>query len=237
MKPAAAVMVATVSALKMHGGVAKDALAAENIPALEAGLANLASHVANLRKFGVPVVVAVNRFGTDTASRTRFCQERRRPRVRGQDDRLRSLGARRRRRGGSRPCRRRSRGSGRSEIPPALPRRHGLWDKLETDRTRNLRRRRHRRRRAGAAKFRELESAGCGRLPVCIAKTQYSFSDDPSRLGAPSGYVATIRDVRLRAGAGFVVAIIGDILTMPGLPRIPAAEKIRVVNGEIDGLF
>ena len=109
LKPAAAVLVATVRALKMHGGVAKDALGAENLPALKAGLANLARHIANLRKFGVPVVVAVNRFATDTASRTRFRRERRRPRVRGQDDRLRSLGARRRGRGGSRPCRRRSR--------------------------------------------------------------------------------------------------------------------------------
>ena len=86
------------------------------------------------------------------------------------------------------------------------------------------------------AKFRELEQAGWGRLPICVAKTQYSFSDDPSLLGAPSGHVPRIRDVRLRAGAGFVVVLMGDIQTMPGLPRNPAAERIRVVNGEIDGL-
>jgi len=87
------------------------------------------------------------------------------------------------------------------------------------------------------AKFRELESTGLGRLPVCVAKTQYSFSDDPSLLGAPTGYVSKVRDVRLRAGAGFVVVLMGDIRTMPGLPRVPAAERIRVFNGEIDGLF
>ena len=86
------------------------------------------------------------------------------------------------------------------------------------------------------AKFRELEQAGWGRLPICVAKTQYSFSDDPSLLGAPSGHVPRIRDVRLRAGAGFVVVLMGDIQTMPGLPRVPAAERIRVVSGEIDGL-
>jgi formate--tetrahydrofolate ligase len=86
------------------------------------------------------------------------------------------------------------------------------------------------------AKFDELEAAGWGRLPICVAKTQYSFSDDPSLMGAPSGHVPRIRDVHLRAGAGFVVVLMGDIRTMPGLPRIPAAERIRVVNGEIDGL-
>ena len=86
------------------------------------------------------------------------------------------------------------------------------------------------------AKFDELEAAGWGRLPICVAKTQYSFSDDPSLMGAPSGHVPRIRDVRLRAGAGFVVVLMGDIRTMPGLPRTPAAERIRVVNGEIDGL-
>ena len=86
------------------------------------------------------------------------------------------------------------------------------------------------------AKFDELEAAGWGRLPICVAKTQYSFSDDPSLMGAPSGHVPRIRDVRLRAGAGFVVVLMGDIRTMPGLPRTPAAERICVVNGEIDGL-
>ena len=86
-------------------------------------------------------------------------------------------------------------------------------------------------------KFRELESAGWGRLPICVAKTQYSFSDDPSLMGAPAEHVPKIRDVRLRAGAGFVVVLMGDVRTMPGLPRNPAAERIRVVSGEIDGLF
>jgi formate--tetrahydrofolate ligase len=87
------------------------------------------------------------------------------------------------------------------------------------------------------AKFRELENAGWGRLPICVAKTQYSFSDDPSLIGAPTGHVPRIRDVRLRAGAGFVVVLMGNVRTMPGLPRSPAAERIRVVDGEIAGLF
>ena len=87
------------------------------------------------------------------------------------------------------------------------------------------------------AKFRALDTAGYGVLPICVAKTQYSFSDDPTRLGAPTGFDVTVKDVRLRAGAGFVVALMGDIRTMPGLPRSPAAERIRVVDGEIEGLF
>ena len=236
LKPAAAVLVATVRALKMHGGVPKDALGAENLPALEAGLANLARHIANLRKFGVPVTVAINRFETDSAAELAFVESAV----------ARKFAVK------TTVCDHWARGgagaealahvvaaladAGEAEFRPLYPDEMGLWDKTRTIAQEIY----------GAAdiaaeppvraKFRELEQAGWGRLPICVAKTQYSFSDDPSLLGAPSGHVPRIRDVRLRAGAGFVVVLMGDIQTMPGLPRRPAAERIRVVNGEIDGL-
>jgi formate--tetrahydrofolate ligase len=237
LKPAAAVLVATVRALKMHGGVAKDALAAENLPALEVGLANLARHIANLRKFGVPVVVAVNRFSTDTQPELDFVEK-----AVAHEFAVKTV-----------VCDHWARGaagaeslahvaaaladSGEAKFRPLYPDEMNLWDKTRTiareiygagDITGDA---------AVKAKFRELEAAGWSHLPVCVAKTQYSFSDDPSLLGAPTGYVSKVQDVRLRAGAGFVVVLMGDIRTMPGLPRVPAAEQIRVVNGEIDGLF
>jgi formate--tetrahydrofolate ligase len=237
LKPAAAVLVATVRALKMHGGVAKDALDAENLPALEAGLANLARHIANLRKFGVPVVVAVNRFGTDSATELGFVEN-----AVAREFAVKTI-----------VCDHWARGSAgaealahvaaaladsrEAEFRPLYPDDMSLWDK-----TRTIAREIYGADDIAAessvrAKFRELESAGWGRLPICVAKTQYSFSDDPSLIGAPTGHVPKIRDVRLRAGAGFVVVLMGDVRTMPGLPRKPAAERIRVVNGEIDGLF
>ena len=237
LKPAAAVLVATVRALKMHGGVAKDALDAENIPALEAGLANLARHIANLRKFQVPVVVAINRFATDFAAELGFVEN-----AVARGFAVKTI-----------VCDHWARGSagaealahlaaaladsGEADFRPLYPDDMSLWDKTRTiareiygadDIAADA---------SARTKFRELESAGWGRLPICVAKTQYSFSDDPSLMGAPAGHVPKIRDVRLRAGAGFVVVLMGDVRTMPGLPRSPAAERIRVVNGEIDGLF
>jgi formate--tetrahydrofolate ligase len=236
LKPAATVLVATVRALKMHGGVAKDALGAENLSALEAGLANLARHIANLRKFGMPVVVAINRFDSDTKAELAFVEDRV----------AREFGVK------TVVCDHWARGgagaedlahvvaaladAGEAKFRPLYGDELSLWDKTLTI-AREI---------YGAAdiaaegsvraKFGELETAGWGRLPICVAKTQYSFSDDPSLMGAPSGHVLRIRDVRLRAGAGFVVVMMGDIRAMPGLPRVPAAERIRVVNGEIDGL-
>ena len=237
LKPAAAVLVATVRALKAHGGVAKDAFGAENLPALEAGLANLARHIANLRKFGVRVVVAINRFGTDSATELSFvenavarqfavktivCDHWARGSA-GAEGLARVAGA--------------LADSGEAQFRPLYPDDMSLWDK-----TRTIAREIYGADDIAAdpwaqAQFRELENAGWGRLPICVAKTQYSFSDDPSLIGAPTGHVPKIRDVRLRAGAGFVVVLMGDVRTMPGLPRSPAAERIRVVNGEIDGLF
>ena len=235
-QPAATVLVATVRALKMHGGVAKDALGAENLPALGTGLANLARHIVNLRKFGLPVVVAINRFDGDTRAELAFVEDRvaREFGVKtvvcdhwarggaGAEDLARVVAA--------------LADAGEAKFRLLYGDELSLWDKTLTI-AREI---------YGAAdiaaeasvraKFHELEAAGWGRLPICVAKTQYSFSDDPSLMGAPTGHVPRICDVRLRAGAGFVVVMMGDIRTMPGLPRVPAAERIRIVNGEVDGL-
>ena len=236
LRPAAAVIVATVRALKMHGGVAKNALGVEDLGALKAGLANLARHIGNVHKFGVPVVVGINRFTADTEAELDFVK-------RAVADRfgLKVVVCDHWARGGA----------GAEELAHAVadvagaesqfqflyPDDLGLWDK-----TRTIAREIY-----GAddvvadagvkAKFRALESGGFGALPICVAKTQYSFSDDATRPGAPTGFNVTVKDVALRAGAGFVVALMGDIRTMPGLPRSPAAERIRVVGGEIEGLF
>lgn len=237
LKPAAAVIVATVRALKMHGGVAREALGAEALPALKAGFANLARHIANVRKFGVPVVVAVNRFASDTDAELEF---------------VRSEAA-----GGSGVkavvCDHWARGgtgcedlahaacaladSASADFRPLYPAAMSLWEK-----TRTIAREIYGADDIAAAdsvraQFDDLETAGWGRLPVCVAKTQYSLSDNPTLLGAPSGHTPTIRELRLRAGAGFVVVLMGDIRTMPGLPRSPGAERIRVIDGEILGLF
>ncbi len=236
LKPAAAVIVATIRALKMHGGVAKDALRSENLPALEAGLANLARHIANLRKFGMPVVVAVNRFEADSPAELEFAES-----AVARDFAVKTIVCNHWADGGAGAealayATAALADAGGAKFRPLYPDEMSLWDKTWTI-AREI---------YGAddiaadasvrAQFRELEAAGWGRLPVCVAKTQYSFSDDPSLVGAPSGHVPRIRDVRLRAGAGFVVVLMGDIRTMPGLPRHPAAERIRVVNGEIEGL-
>jgi formate--tetrahydrofolate ligase len=236
LKPASAVLVATVRALKMHGGVAKNALGAENLSALEAGLANLARHITNLRKFGLPVTVAINRFDADSAAELAFVEN-----AVSRAFAVKSIVCDHWARGGAgAECLAREvaalADAGEATFHPLYPDQMSLWDKTRTIAQEIY----------GAAdiaaeasvrtKFDELEKAGWGGLPVCVAKTQYSFSDDPSLLGAPSGHIPRIRDVRLRAGAGFVVVLMGDIQTMPGLPRTPAAERVRLEGGEIDGL-
>jgi len=241
LTPHAAAIVATVRALKMHGGVARDALAEENLGALEKGFANLARHVDNVRRFGVPAVVGINRFVTDTEAELALVQDR--CRAHGVEAIVCSHWA--------------DGGAGAEELAhhvaglidtehalnglgfrPLYPDDMHLWDKVETIATRLY----------GASeiiadkrirdRFRALEDQGYGRYPVCIAKTQYSFSTDPNLKGAPTGHVVPIRDVRLANGAEFVVVICGDIMTMPGLPRKPAAEGIYVDDqGRIEGLF
>jgi len=237
LKPAAAVIVATVRALKMHGGVAKDALGSENLCAIEKGIVNLERHLANIARFGVPAVVAINRFGADTDAEhaliKRFVSERFGVKTivcdhwakgsEGAQDLARTVVA--------------LAATDKSAFRPLYPDDMPLWDKVKTIATQIY----------GAAdisadsavrsQFAQLQEAGYGALPICVAKTQFSFSSDPSLLGAPSGHIAPIRDVRLRAGAGFVVVLMGDVMTMPGLPRTPSAEKIRLVDGQIAGLF
>ena len=237
LKPAAAVVVATVRALKMHGGVGKDALGVENLGALKAGLANLARHIANVHKFGVPVVVAINRFTADTEAELDLVK-----RAVGDRFGLKVVVCEHWAHGGAGAeelahAVAEVADAGESQFQLLYPDDLGLWDK-----TRTIAREIYGADDVAAdasvrAKFRALDAAGYGMLPICVAKTQYSFSDDPGRLGAPTGFDVTVKDVRLRAGAGFVVALMGDIRTMPGLPRSPAAERIRVSDGEIEGLF
>ena len=237
LKPEAAIVVATVRALKMNGGVKKDALGKEDVPALKRGIVNLEAHVGNVQKFGVPVVVALNRFTSDTDEELRTVL-----------DTARSWGARaalsevwaKGGEGGEAVAREvlAVLDEKKASFKPLYDVARPIKEKIETiareiygaagvDYT-----------AAAEKNIAQCESMGLGQTPVCIAKTQYSFSDDPTKLGRPRGFRITIRDVYPSAGAGFVVALAGDIMTMPGLPKAPAAESIRVLpDGIIEGLF
>ena len=237
LSPAAAVVVATVRALKMNGGVAKDELGTENIAALKQGCANLGRHVENVQSFGVPVVVAINHFATDSLTEIEA--------IRNYCD---GLGVE------AILCRHWAQGSdgteelahkvteiaesGQAQFSPLYPDSMPLVEKIETV-ARSIY-------RAGEVTMPKsvlddlarFEEQGYGKLPVCMAKTQYSFSADPKQLGAPTGHTLPVREVRLSAGAGFVVAVCGDIMTMPGLPRSPSSERIGLSeSGDIEGLF
>ncbi len=237
LSPDVAVIVATVRALKMNGGVARADLGAENVAAVEAGAANLARHVENVRGFGVPVLVAINHFSGDSAAEIAAVEAA--AGAAGAEAFLCRHWAEGS--AGIEPLARRVAelaDSGAASFAPLYPDGMGLWEKIETIATRIY--------RAGSVtadrKIRDQlaawEQAGYGHLPVCMAKTQYSFSTDPSLRGAPEGHEIPVREVRLSAGAGFVVAICGEIMTMPGLPRVPAAETIRLDDaGEVEGLF
>lgn len=237
LKPSAVVVVATVRALKMHGGVKKDDLNREDLPALSRGLANLLRHVANLRDvYGLPVTVAINRFPADTEGEIRLLVER------CEEQGVRAVpttvwadgghGAEELAREVVRSCEQKN---GFSFCYPSEMR---IAEKIEAV----VRRVYH---GAGISvsdevkkKMDRLTELGFANLPVCIAKTQYSFSDDPSLLGAPEDFTVRVKDVRVSAGAGFLVVLTGDILTMPGLPKRPAAEQIDVDDdGKIHGLF
>jgi len=237
LKPDAAVIVATVRALKMNGGVTKEDLGTENVAALKAGCANLGRHIENIRKFGVPAIVAINHFAKDTTAELVALQDY----VAAQG--LEAV-----------VCRHWADGSaGTAELAgkvvaicdsnaaafkPLYSDDLGLLAKMETVAKEIY--------RADSvvadSRIRDQlsawEATGYGHLPVCMAKTQYSFTTDPNRRGAPRGFDLPIREVRLSAGAGFVVGICGEIMTMPGLPSVPAAESIGLnANGEIEGLF
>jgi formate--tetrahydrofolate ligase len=236
LRPDAAVIVATVRALKMHGGVAKDDLKGENVEAVQRGCANLRRHIDNVRKFGVAPVVAINRFITDTDAELQAVMQA------AQDAGTQAFVCTHWADGGK--------GiealarhvadvadSGKADFKPLYPDALPLWDKVRLIATEIY----------GAAdiaadatvrkRFNELQDH-YGHLPVCMAKTQYSFSTDPTLLGAPSGHIVTVRELRLSAGAEFIVVITGDIMTMPGLPKVPSANAIRLnARGQIEGLF
>ncbi len=237
LKPSAVVVVATVRALKNHGGVPKAELNHENLEALEKGLPNLLQHVENITKvFGLPCVVAINAFPTDTAAELHLVEDR--CRALGVSVALSEVWAK----GGEgglalaeevvRLC----------EQPSEFRFAYELEETIE-DKLNDIARRIYHADgvvlTAGARKqMKELEALGFDQLPICMAKTQYSFSDDATLLGAPRGFTITVRNLKVSAGAGFLVALTGDIMTMPGLPKAPAAEKIDVdENGKITGLF
>jgi len=237
LAPDCVVLVATVRAMKMNGGVAKADLGAENVEAVNNGCANLGRHIGNLKSFGVPVVVAINHFVTDTDAEIQAVRDY----VEGQGSeailsRHWELGSE----GATDLARRVAEiaDSGVSQFAPLYKDEMGLFEKIETVAKRIY----HADEVLADAKIRnqlkEWEEAGYGDLPVCMAKTQYSFSTDPNLRGAPTGHSVPVREVRLSAGAGFVVAICGEIMTMPGLPRKPAAESIRINDaGVVEGLF
>ena len=237
LKPSCIVIVATIRALKYNGGVAKADLGAENVEALKKGIVNLKTHIENMQKYGVPAVVAINRFGTDTDAEIavieEFCREM------GVEVSLTEVFAK----GGEGGMDLAKKVCKTIEEKPSNY--HPLYDtalsipeKLETIAKEIY--------RADGVTFTaqakknlaEIEALGKGDLPVCVAKTQYSLSDNPALLGAPRGFTLTVRELRLSAGAGFVVALTGDIMTMPGLPKVPAAYNIDVdSDGNISGLF
>ena len=237
LAPSAVVLVATVRALKYNGGVAKDALTEENLEALEAGMPNLLRHVSNIKGvWGLPVVVAINAFPTDTPAELALVEQR--CNELGVNVALSEVWAK----GGEggralaeevlRLC------DEPSDFRFAYELDEPLAKKVEDIATRVYHADGVDFAPKAARMLRQLEEQGFGGLPVCMAKTQYSFSDDPKRLGAPEGFRITVRDLRVSAGAGFVVALTGDIMTMPGLPCVPAAEKIDVTpDGRITGLF
>ncbi len=237
LAPSAVVIVATVRAMKMNGGVARADLGEENVNAVRDGCTNLGRHIENVKSFGVPVVVAINHFVTDTDAEVAVVKDY--VAGRGSEAIL---------------CRHWERGSeGTVEIAtrvseiaesdvadfaPIYPDEMPLFEKIQTIAKRIYRADEVVADKKILAQLRQWEEQGYGNLPVCMAKTQYSFSTDPNLRGAPTGHSVPVREVRLAAGAGFIVAICGEIMTMPGLPSAPAAEAIGLnKDGDIDGLF
>ena len=237
LAPSAVVVVATVRAMKMNGGVAKGDLGEENVAAVEAGCPNLGRHIENVKSFGVPVVVAINHFVSDTDAEIEAVR-----------DYVASMGSE------AILCKHWASGSdGTLELAarvaeiadadmanfaPLYPDEMSLFEKIETIAKRIYRADEVLADQKIRTQLKEWEAAGYGNLPVCMAKTQYSFTTDPNRRGAPTGHSVPVREVRLSAGAGFVVVICGEIMTMPGLPRVPSAEAIMLNDlGQIEGLF
>jgi formate--tetrahydrofolate ligase len=237
LKPSAAVIVATIRALKMHGGVAKDGLGKANVEALRKGCANLGRHIDNVKQFGVPVVVAINRFTSDTPEEIAAIQEF--ARTHGVEAVLCEHWAK-----GSEGTEELARAvvriveSGAAQFSPLYDSDMPLFEKISTIATRIYRADEVVADKKIRDQLHAWDREGYGRFPICMAKTQYSFSTDPNLRGAPTGHVVPVREVRLSAGAGFVVVITGEIMTMPGLPRVPSAEAIRLnEQGLVEGLF
>ena len=237
LNPDAAVIVATVRALKMHGGVAKDELSIENVEAAHEGCNNLVRHIENVKSFGVPVVVAINRFITDTDAEIAMIKKV------TEANGVKAI-----------ECTHWSDGGagteelahevvalvdgGHANFAPLYADEMPIWDKVRTIATRLYRADDIIADKKIRDQIQNLQDSGYGHFPVCIAKSQYSFSTDPNLKGAPDNHVMAIREVRLSAGAGFIVVVCGDIMTMPGLPRIPAANNIDInASGEVVGLF
>ena len=237
LEPSAVVVVATVRAMKMNGGVAKADLGGENVEAVNSGCANLGRHIENMKSFGVPVVVAINHFVTDTDAEVQAVKDY--VATQGAEAVL------------SRHWELGSEGSAdlatkvvetieknESNFAPIYPDDMSLADKINTIATKIYRADSAQMDQKILNQLKEWEDQGYGNLPVCMAKTQYSFTTDPNERGAPTGFDIPVREVRLSAGAGFVVAICGEIMTMPGLPRVPSAESIGLNDaGEVEGLF
>ncbi|MEP4766807.1 MAG: formate--tetrahydrofolate ligase [Roseibium sp.] len=237
LSPDAVVIVATIRALKMNGGVAKDDLGAENVDAVKKGCANLGRHIENIKQFGVPAVVAINHFTADTDAEVQavkdYCSDLNVDAVlathwaNGSDgtielaEKVAALAE-----------------SGAAQFAPLYDDAMPLFEKIETIAKRIYRADEVLADKSIRDQLRRWEADGFGDLPVCMAKTQYSFSTDPSLRGAPTGHGVPIREVRLSAGAGFIVAVCGEIMTMPGLPRVPSANQIKLDDqGQIEGLF
>lgn len=237
LKPSCVVLVATIRALKYNGGIPKTELTAENVEALKKGIVNLKTHVENMHKFGVPVVVAINRFHTDTEAEIAVVEET--CRELGVEVSLAEIFAK----GGEggtdlaeKVCR--TIESKPSDYKPLYDEKLPIKDKLHAIATEIYRADGVIYTAQAEKAIKEIEALGFGNIPVCVAKTQYSLSDDPAKLGKPENFKITVRDLKLSAGAGFVVAYTGDIMTMPGLPKVPAANKIDCDNeGNISGLF
>ena len=237
LAPSAVVLVATVRAMKMNGGIAKADLGAENVAAVQAGCPNLGRHIENLKSFGVPVVVAVNHFVTDTDAEVKALQNY--VAEQGSEAIV------------SKHWEHGSKGSealairvaeiadsDMANFAPIYPDEMPLFEKIETIAKRIYRAEEVVADQKIRDQLKQWEDQGYGHLPVCMAKTQYSFSTDPNLRGAPTGHSVPVREVRLSAGAGFIVAICGEIMTMPGLPRVPSAESIMLNDdGQIEGLF
>ncbi len=239
LKPSCVVLVATIRALKYNGGVPKNQLTEENVDALKKGIVNLKTHIENMHKFGVPVVVAINRFQSDTEAEIAVIEET--CREMGVEFSLAEIFAK----GGEggtdlakKVCDTIQQSDGAATFKPIYDEKLPIKEKLDIL-AKEIYRADGVVYTAQAQKaLAQIEDLGFGNIPVCVAKTQYSLSDDPAKLGKPEHFTITVRDLRLSSGAGFVVAYTGDIMTMPGLPKVPAANNIDVDNdGNIYGLF